>query len=165
MTFREVDNDEEGQASEIKTVPPPAGESDAYNAPTRVADLDANAYAKLLEHYAGPQTSASEAPALSPEDIAIPVAEIEIETDTSRSPLASRPPPAFPEQIASPPPGGGAALLTATERSLTDEPSPPSSVVPFTSPPRSPAWALFVWLIAVSVVVTVAALVAIWLTP
>ena len=163
MTFREVDNDKEGQASETTTGPPPAGEADAYNAPTRVADLDANAYAKLLEHYAGPQTSASDGPAASPVDVAIPVGECESrsETDATRSAFASPPPPAF-QQMASPPPGG--ALLPATERSLMDEPSP-SSVAPFTSPPRSRAWALFVWLLAVSVVVTVAALVAIWLTP
>ncbi len=163
MTFREVDNDEEGQASEIKTVPPPAGESDAYNAPTRVADLDANAYAKLLEHYGGAQNGVADAPVVSPEDIAVPVGESESRSASSRPTFALPPVPVFPEHLASPPLGG--ALLSAAEPSITDEHAPPSSLAPFASPPRSRAWMLFVWLIAVSVVVTVAALVAIWLTP
>lgn len=40
---------DDNKIHKVDTVPPPAGESDAYNAPTRVGALDADTWAELMD--------------------------------------------------------------------------------------------------------------------
>mgnify|MGYP001054524227 CR=1 FL=1 len=42
-------NVDDGKIHKVDTVPPPAGESDAYNAPTRVGVISSDAWAELIE--------------------------------------------------------------------------------------------------------------------
>lgn len=42
-------NVDDGKIHKVDTVPPPAGESDAYNAPTRVGAISSDAWAELIE--------------------------------------------------------------------------------------------------------------------
>lgn len=152
MTSKEVDrdSDSDGQgASEVKTVPPPAGASDAYNAPTRVAELDASAYAALLEQYAAPQIDETAAPPEAP------------------PPEAPASEPAFPVELAPP------AMADATVE------LPPAAPLPAAPPPSvgdeaeawgdvAPAegsrWTLVGWIAFATVVVAFAAVGAMWLT-
>jgi hypothetical protein len=146
-TMKEVNSDEEEQrASEVKTVPPPAGESDAYNAPTRVADLDASTYATLLEQYGAPLVDAA-APAVS-----------RAENPSTFEPARL---PSFPAHVSAP---AETWALPTAGHPISQGPAPPTVVAPLASPQRALLWTLLAWMIAASVVVMVAALAAMWLT-
>lgn len=149
MTSKEVDrdSDSDGQgASEVKTVPPPAGASDAYNAPTRVAELDASAYAALLEQYAAPQVDVTVAPS---------------------EPPGGAPEPHFPVELAPPPPPDATLQLPPTEPAQAE----PSQLVGDETeaggepgPAEASRWTLVGWMAFATVVVAFAAVVAMWLT-
>jgi hypothetical protein len=84
------DSDEKDQVYQVDTVPPPEGEADAYNAPTRVGQMAASTIAEMLlvagldESAAVGQPPPSAAPRLSNEPA----------RPTSSASVPAKPPPA-----------------------------------------------------------------------
>jgi|GEM_PF-3731742 len=122
--------DDAGDTSKVDTVPPPAGETDAYNAPTRVAPLTADAFAALLDTYAhvrgAPKgDAASEAYESAPTDDA-PVHFSTADEVVSPLPPVVAAPAAVPAASAAP--ASPASAITAHETTAT-APSPLASIV------------------------------------
>lgn len=102
--------EDEDKAQQIDTVPPPAGESDAYNAPTRVGPMAAHVVAEIMAAAGTPGASPSlkapptprveePAPADSSPSSLEPVAEAESTSSVPSEPPALDAPGRSPSDI------------------------------------------------------------------
>lgn len=143
--------DDDGKIHKLDTVPPPAGESDAYNAPTKVGPVSSNAWADLIreaaeKHALSRSGAATSRPLGEPvpasqrqdhDDEAPPEHEAEIprldDDDYALAEPTKVHPRAEPPPL--PPP------VTTARASVSTQPPPPSPALARVSrPPVFPGW-------------------------
>ncbi|HEY8075533.1 MAG TPA: hypothetical protein VIF62_15520 [Labilithrix sp.] len=133
----------------VDTVPPPAGESDAYNAATKVGPVTSEAWAELIKeaNEEGKASAAAKAASQPPASAKPPVSA------KPPSSGAAKPQPPRPAASAKPPPSDTAELPRAYDREEDDEAAtllhpkarptdapraPPAQMAPVLAPPLQP---------------------------
>jgi hypothetical protein len=120
------ESDDEGSIFKVDTIPPPAGDGDAYNAPTKVGPVSAEAWVELIKQADAEGKKAAEA-----------------ETRRGDSGPLSKPPVSRPQPASNPkPPASGnarGASASAAASSATNDAAPaskPSGEAPPAAVPR-----------------------------
>lgn len=119
MADADEKSDDEGSIFKVDTVPPPAGDGDAYNAPTKVGPVSAEAWVELMKQADATAKKASDAQE-----------SLEDAGPHSRPPN-SRQPASVPKPA---PASGGATSASAASASAasstTNDDAPPASTQP-----------------------------------
>ncbi len=147
--------------SKLDTVPPPPGEDDAYNAPTRVGPLDPAVLEAMMASLRKPEEApaATEAPAeemLSESDLVVDPAPSSRGPSSPLQPRLSKPPPVPHRMLpASPPPTLRlpVEVVTAKPVDAPIEETAPAAGLPAEAPASASSQAPVFLLLAVGVTI------------